>query len=255
MNDGSCTPEDGGYSCDCPAGYTGMNCTNEACDATPPLCQNGGECIVQTQEEDGFFCNCSLGYDGAVCNETVTVDCDSNPCQNGGICSRTGNDVTCTCQDGFTGSTCEEVSDNPGIPLAVVIGIAVAAVIVVILVIVLVLLLFCGRTKKSSDASSSHGPRYISEFQSNTVSSRPDFSDLHSNTAFEVADEPDGYSDGNNPPPAYGEEDETSLNDSSKPRIYDNTNFSNDYFSHGGMNNFNFETDTFRDPNAEGLLY
>ena len=44
-----------------------------------------------------------------VCLETN--ECDSTPCENGGSCSDKINSFQCTCQDGYTGNTCQGGTD------------------------------------------------------------------------------------------------------------------------------------------------
>lgn len=38
---------------------------------------------------------------------TATSHCDGNPCQNGGLCTDTGDDFQCGCQNGFSGRICQ----------------------------------------------------------------------------------------------------------------------------------------------------
>lgn len=38
---------------------------------------------------------------------TATSHCDGNPCQNGGLCTDTGDDFQCSCQNGFSGRICQ----------------------------------------------------------------------------------------------------------------------------------------------------
>ena len=57
-----------------------------------------------------FTCTCAAGYTGATCGTEVD-ECDSNPCQNGGLCTDNLNSFTCSCSVGFTGDTCQDVDD------------------------------------------------------------------------------------------------------------------------------------------------
>lgn len=56
----------------------------QPCNRSQTLCLNGGVC--NNDGNGGYTCNCSLGYEGVQC-QTNTDECDSNPCQNGGICT------------------------------------------------------------------------------------------------------------------------------------------------------------------------
>jgi len=53
-----------------------------------------------------FTCTCEDGYSGETCDVNVD-DCNPNPCQNGGACTDGINSFTCNCEDGFTGITCQ----------------------------------------------------------------------------------------------------------------------------------------------------
>jgi hypothetical protein len=57
-----------------------------------------GAAVVQPDAGNG-----EASPDGAA----VTRPCDSNPCQNDGICSPAGSAYTCGCPDGYTGMSCE----------------------------------------------------------------------------------------------------------------------------------------------------
>lgn len=46
---------DGGYSCTCEAGYTGLNCTVNIDDCVNVQCDNGGTCEVR---QFGHICVC-----------------------------------------------------------------------------------------------------------------------------------------------------------------------------------------------------
>ena len=37
----------------------------------------------------------------------VVMECEENPCENGGTCTRHVNDYTCTCPPRYTGYLCE----------------------------------------------------------------------------------------------------------------------------------------------------
>ena len=42
----------------------------------------------------------------------VLLDCEENPCENGGTCTRHVNDYTCACPFGYSGYLCEGKSQK-----------------------------------------------------------------------------------------------------------------------------------------------
>ena len=40
------------------------------------------------------------------------IECDSNPCMNGGTCTDRLNIYTCKCRAGYTGANCESRKSN-----------------------------------------------------------------------------------------------------------------------------------------------
>ena len=89
----------------------------DECASNP--CVNGN-CSSQ---ENGFTCSCEPGWRGMQCDGmnaylthtplimiSVTEninECESNPCQNGGVCTDNVNGYTCSCADGYNGTDCE----------------------------------------------------------------------------------------------------------------------------------------------------
>jgi len=60
---------------------------------------------------NGFNCTCPSGYTGLTCNN-ITNNCASNPCLNNATCVNGVNRYTCTCAPGYTGfSNCSTVID------------------------------------------------------------------------------------------------------------------------------------------------
>ena len=100
-NGGTCSnTTNGSYTCQCPFGYTGINCTLiNLCESSMP-CQNGGTC--NSNYNDGSYtCQCSPGYTGTNCTTNI---CDSMECKNGGTCQL----GTCQCLPDFNGTMCED---------------------------------------------------------------------------------------------------------------------------------------------------
>ena len=61
---------------------------------------------ICTDGINSFTCSCEDGYSGDTCDININ-ECDSNPCQNGGICTDGIDSFTCSCEEGFTGMQCE----------------------------------------------------------------------------------------------------------------------------------------------------
>lgn len=82
---GSCQ-EDAGAMCVCHEGYTGDGCAE---------CANG-------YEKNGSRCVSSEGM----------TSCDDNPCGANGTCDDSGGQVSCDCDEGYTGDDCSECDDG-----------------------------------------------------------------------------------------------------------------------------------------------
>ena len=55
---------------------------------------------------NSFICTCAAGYTGNRC-QTNILECNSNPCQNGGTCQDRIGGYQCVCSDRFEGTNCE----------------------------------------------------------------------------------------------------------------------------------------------------
>ncbi|KAJ3605854.1 hypothetical protein NHX12_027897, partial [Muraenolepis orangiensis] len=107
------------YNCLCWPGYEGPNCGIDIDECAAQPCQNRGECFQRSDpahqevsweldhaDAAGYICQCQAGFAGENC--TVDIDeCESEPCQNGGICQDQVNGYACTCAAGFAGDLCE----------------------------------------------------------------------------------------------------------------------------------------------------
>ncbi|XP_063966506.1 protein crumbs homolog 1-like [Lytechinus pictus] len=111
MNNGVCSSDGDGFTCQCTSRFNGTTCENDLGD----LCSNPSftlNCVNGACTEDGVsnatFCNCSQGYGGPLCNTSSTL-CDNNPCGNSGHCqTNTAIDgIICLCFAGYTGSQCD----------------------------------------------------------------------------------------------------------------------------------------------------
>eukprot|EP01134_Creolimax_fragrantissima_P001774 CFRG1774T1 len=82
-----------------------------AAPCTPNPCEHEGTCFVNPTSTNGFTCDCTSQWTGETCGEAISpiVDnCDSEPCQNGGVCSTddTATGYSCACSAPYTGDVC-----------------------------------------------------------------------------------------------------------------------------------------------------
>ncbi|XP_071506100.1 uncharacterized protein [Diadema antillarum] len=103
LNGGSCIDGNSSYTCQCPPGYTGINCETDVDECSSAPCQHDGTCIDLI---NGFSCNCTERYEGAMCQDVVDFCC-SQPCLNDGTCSLSESGYNCSCSYGFEGENCE----------------------------------------------------------------------------------------------------------------------------------------------------
>ncbi|XP_062376385.1 protein eyes shut homolog [Sardina pilchardus] len=142
-NNSTCVDLPGDYTCICPQGFTGKNCSvpipncervcpnNATCSATQGLGGQGcsgpaGECVsnpcraagtsVCVEQVSGFKCVCRHGYTGRLC-ETPISHCVYGLCQHGSKCVDLRGGFTCQCLPGLTGRFCEvnvdDCADDP----------------------------------------------------------------------------------------------------------------------------------------------
>uniref|UniRef100_A0A1I7UVG7 Cubilin n=1 Tax=Caenorhabditis tropicalis TaxID=1561998 RepID=A0A1I7UVG7_9PELO len=106
----------GGYNCYCPDGYVGDGIGEQGCvknQTTVCLnhkCVNGGKCSARNATD--YQCHCEQGFLGKFCEKISP--CQTNPCQNGGLCIPADNLAFCECPEPFFGKTCSEQEEHCG---------------------------------------------------------------------------------------------------------------------------------------------
>uniref|UniRef100_A0A671S7U1 Protein crumbs homolog 1-like n=1 Tax=Sinocyclocheilus anshuiensis TaxID=1608454 RepID=A0A671S7U1_9TELE len=92
-----------GYLCHCPSRYSGDDCRTRVRDCADDPCYNNATCVWAPS---GYECQCAAGFWGQHCEEDID-ECLSQPCNNGAIC-QDGIDVyQCYCVPGFQGYHCD----------------------------------------------------------------------------------------------------------------------------------------------------
>ncbi|KAG5441258.1 hypothetical protein CSKR_102475 [Clonorchis sinensis] len=77
-----------------------------------PACTNGGVCR-RAGNDVSPRCLCPLDYEGEACEKSAVIPlttCTESTCHNGGFCTKTMENLTCSCPAGISGSTCERRS-------------------------------------------------------------------------------------------------------------------------------------------------
>ncbi|KFM71256.1 Neurogenic locus notch-like protein 2, partial [Stegodyphus mimosarum] len=114
---GTCSSTEETFSCNCQLPHIGKTCQKEICDFN--ICRNEATCeyredlnhfnqngpldiLVHSIIEKFVKCNCTYPYSGKHC-EKPPGTCDSNPCQNNGLCIEKGSETECMCPPPFAG--------------------------------------------------------------------------------------------------------------------------------------------------------
>jgi hypothetical protein len=90
------------YTCDCVAGYSGVNCETDIDDCAWNPCKNGATCVDGINE---YTCECADEYSGYHC-KTRLSNCTSNPCENDAVCTAGVDATYCDCGYGYSGELC-----------------------------------------------------------------------------------------------------------------------------------------------------
>lgn len=109
---GTCTNTVGSFTCACDPGFSGATCGTNVDDCASLSC-GAGSCV---DEVGRAYCSCPAGTGGPTCNVPAT-SCSPSPCVRG-TCVPNGSAFgSCTCPAGFTGTYCERsVDDCAGAP-------------------------------------------------------------------------------------------------------------------------------------------
>ncbi|XP_061867715.1 protein crumbs homolog 2 isoform X2 [Colius striatus] len=122
LNSATCLEGIKNYSCACWPGYTGQHCEEDVAECAADPCHNGGMCLERSNQSyygtqpdfpanfsysqaAGFVCWCQPGFAGETCSIDIN-ECESQPCQNGGLCQDLVNGFLCHCLPGYSGVEC-----------------------------------------------------------------------------------------------------------------------------------------------------
>ena len=112
----SCVGQNTGFTCACPAGFTGdgINCTDVDGCATSP-CDPKAACI---NTPGGFNCSCTAGSgyigNGYVCSDEDECAVGKHNCVANAVCTNLDGGFACACAAGFRGvgnSSCANIDE------------------------------------------------------------------------------------------------------------------------------------------------
>lgn len=105
-SDADCVNTEGGYTCQCGAGFI-LNIVTEECEDVDECLEQDevcGEKAVCSNTEGSFSCLCKSGYTSTVSGTCGDVDeCLADPglCGENGLCVNTDGSYQCLCEEGF----------------------------------------------------------------------------------------------------------------------------------------------------------
>ncbi|CAF0711486.1 unnamed protein product [Brachionus calyciflorus] len=142
--------EENRYSCRCPQGYTGINCSYQTCDSKP--CQHNSICSMKNSTK--FECNCTnTGYAGQRCENLVNfAECRQQTCFGNMTCDP--NKCECDLID------CEKIfMQIKSRPREIVYHLVIWPLLVIMLSLLIILFsIFAMRIKKSRATRGTYSP-------------------------------------------------------------------------------------------------
>lgn len=108
-NGGTCSNDNGEFSCSCRPGWIGAKCKIDRDDCRNNPCQHNGVC---TDRLNGYDCACPSDYRGKNCQIEPTDNCEDVDCQNDGSCVNNPDGFVCECQVGYIGVFCQTEIDT-----------------------------------------------------------------------------------------------------------------------------------------------
>lgn len=67
-NGARCVDKGTSYSCECPDGFSGANCSVNVDECAQHLCQNGATCVDAL---NSYTCTCAQDFSGRFCEVTI----------------------------------------------------------------------------------------------------------------------------------------------------------------------------------------